>query len=114
MRGGLVELEQVLVNLFFNARDAMAGRAVRRLIVRARAGQGGVTLEVADTGGGIPLTLLSRIFDPFFTTKDIGKGTGLGLAICRTTMQSCGGSIEASNTEGGAVFTLQLAAAPEG
>ncbi len=114
VRGGLVELEQVLVNLFFNARDAMAGRAVRRLIVRARAGQGGVTLEVADTGGGIPLTLLSRIFDPFFTTKDIGKGTGLGLAICRTTMQSCGGSIEASNTEGGAVFTLHLAAAPEG
>ncbi len=111
VRGGPVELEQVLVNLFFNARDALAGRAERRLIIRGRAERRGVVLEVEDTGGGIPHGLLSRVFDPFFTTKPVGKGTGLGLSICRTTMESCGGSIEAANTDQGARFTLRLAPA---
>lgn len=111
VRGGQVELEQVLVNLFFNARDAMAGRPDRRLAVRARPEGKGVALDVEDTGGGVPATLLSRIFDPFFTTKAIGKGTGLGLSICQTTMESCGGTIEVSNTDRGARFTLHLAAA---
>ncbi|MCX7379840.1 MAG: PAS domain-containing protein, partial [Alphaproteobacteria bacterium] len=59
VHGGQVELEQVLVNLFFNARDAMAGRPERRLVVRAQAEAGGVALEVEDTGGGISPTLLS-------------------------------------------------------
>lgn len=113
VRGGQVELEQVLINLFFNARDAMAGRAERHLMVRARTEGEAVLLEVEDTGGGIPTTLMTRVFDPFFTTKELGKGTGLGLAICRTTMESCGGSISAANAAKGALFTLRLARAAE-
>ena len=104
--GGLVEIEQVLVNLLLNARDALEDQPDRRVEIRARQHGQEVMLTITDTGTGIPPELLSRIFDPFFTTKPSGKGTGLGLAISRKTMVAIGGSIEARNTGTGTEFTL--------
>ena len=104
--GGLVEIEQVLVNLLLNARDALENQKERRVEIRAHQHEQDVVLTITDTGTGIPPELLSRIFDPFFTTKPSGKGTGLGLAISRKTMVAIGGSIEARNTGTGTEFTL--------
>ena len=72
------KLQQVFLNLFLNARDAMPKGGW--LSVKTRL-EDGVIAEVGDTGSGIPSEHLSRIYDPFFTTKPIGKGTGLGLSI---------------------------------
>jgi C4-dicarboxylate-specific signal transduction histidine kinase len=108
-----VEVEQVLVNLLLNARDALAERGNRRVEIRAAGREDKVVLTVADTGGGIPPPIISRIFDPFFTTKPAGKGTGLGLAISQKTMIAIGGSIAVRNTETGAEFTLVFQALKE-
>jgi signal transduction histidine kinase len=101
-------LAQVFLNLFLNAGDAMRGPGRVRVAARV-APEGGVVVEVADTGPGIAPEDLPRIFDPFFTTKDPGAGTGLGLAICHRIAESFGGSIEAENVPGGgAAFRLRL------
>jgi two-component system NtrC family sensor kinase len=73
------KLQQVFLNLFLNARDAMPKGGW--LSVSTRIEDGHVLAEVGDTGSGIPSEHLSRIYDPFFTTKQIGRGTGLGLSI---------------------------------
>lgn len=98
---------QVLVNLLLNAADAMGGAG--RILVRARAVEGGVELVVVDHGPGIRAADLPRVFDPFFTTKEPGQGTGLGLAVCHGIMESFGGTIRAASLpEGGAAFTLSF------
>lgn len=106
--GQQVAIEQVLVNLLANARDAMAARPAdaRRLRLSASHDAGQVVLEVADSGPGIPEPVLARLFEPFFTTKSAGHGTGLGLAICHAAMRGMGGSITAHNTPQGATFRL--------
>ena len=76
-------------------------------------GQSLVEIRVADTGPGIPTELLERIFEPFMTTKEPGKGTGLGLAVSARLIDGMDGTIRADNTEGGAVFTIQLPATTE-
>ena len=73
------QLQQVFLNLFLNARDAMPSGGWLTASTRIEDGQ--VVAEVADTGSGIPPEHLARIYDPFFTTKAIGRGTGLGLSI---------------------------------
>jgi two-component system cell cycle sensor histidine kinase/response regulator CckA len=101
-------LEQVVLNLAVNARDAMEGRGTLRLALHARdmaaaelvrevgsvvsAGRWGV-LTISDTGAGMDATTLSRIFEPFFTTKPEGKGTGLGLATVYGIVQGAGGHV---------------------
>lgn len=113
----LVPLEQTIVNLLVNARDAIAGQGVARheqgriTLVGASDGDA-VTLTVADNGGGIPEAVLQRVFEPFFTTKEVGKGTGLGLSIAYSTMRAFGGSITASSVGDGTVFELRFAIAP--
>lgn len=104
----LVPLEQTILNLIVNARDAIeaTGRTDGRIRIGARATPGGVELSISDNGGGIPATAMYRLFEPFFTTKAPGKGTGLGLPICHATMRAFGGSIAAANDGEGAVFTL--------
>ena len=104
------KLQQVFLNLFLNARDAMPRGGW--LTVMTRSGAESV-IEVADTGSGIPADQLSRIYDPFFTTKDIGKGTGLGLSITYGIVQEHGGSITCDSSVGqGTRFTLRLPGAP--
>lgn len=88
-------LVQVLVNLIVNARDAMETTALPRVVkVSARAEEGGVRMEVRDTGTGIPADALNRIFDPFFSTKKRGQGTGLGLAVVSQIVRNHGGRVD--------------------
>jgi len=117
--GGFALIEQVLVNIILNARDAMAANsenALRYLVLSSSVNDtaGTVSLEISDTGPGIPPSVLDRIFEPFFTTKELGKGIGLGLSICHGIMTSFGGSISAENVPGGgAMFTLIFRKAPD-
>ena len=107
VRGDHERLRQLLLNLLFNAADALGGNG--RIEVRASNGQGVVRLTVEDDGPGIDETILDQVFDPFVTTKPTGQGTGLGLAVCHTIVGRLGGSIEAGNRpEGGAVFAVTL------
>jgi C4-dicarboxylate-specific signal transduction histidine kinase len=115
VRGGQVEIEQVLVNLLNNARDAMADRPIREIRIEARHEGGLVRLDVTDTGGGVPADKLERIFEPFFTTKPVGRGTGIGLSVARRTMRALDGAITVANTGDGACFSLTFRSAlPEG
>jgi two-component system, NtrC family, sensor kinase len=101
------KLQQVLLNLFLNARDAMPKGGW--LSIGTRLENGSALVEVSDTGSGIPAEHLSRIYDPFFTTKALGKGTGLGLSITYGIVQEHGGSIACESSAGqGTRFTLTL------
>ena len=109
------QLQQVLMNLIGNARQAIqergSGGTIRLRTARSDAGR--VLLEVSDDGPGIPETILARIFDPFFTTKPAGIGTGLGLSIVLSVVREHGGRVSVSNRpEGGVVFSIELPVAP--
>lgn len=107
------QIEQVLVNLAVNARDAMP-KGGSLTIVTGRL-DGEVLLDVTDTGIGIPTDQQASIFEPFFTTKEHGKGTGLGLATCYGIVRQAGGRIELSSESGrGSRFRVLLPALPEG
>jgi len=101
------QLQQVFLNLFLNARDAMPRGGW--LTVSSRTDGSGVIVEIADTGSGIPPEQLARIYDPFFTTKAIGRGTGLGLSISYGIVREHDGSIRCDSTVGqGTRFTMSL------
>ena len=101
------KLQQVFLNLFLNAKDAM--RKGGWLSVSTRVDERGVSAEVADTGSGIPNEYLTRIYDPFFTTKVIGEGTGLGLSITYGIVREHDGTLECESTVGqGTRFSLLL------
>ena len=107
IHGNSGKLQQVFLNLFLNARDAMPGGG--RLEVRTSRGPAGARIEVADSGQGIAPEHVHRIYDPFFTTKAARKGTGLGLSVTYCIIQEHGGSIEVSNRrDGGARFRIEL------
>ncbi|WP_434414992.1 ATP-binding protein [Nannocystis pusilla] len=111
--GDADQLEQVLLNLFSNAVDAMPRGG--RIRIRLDREDGRVVVEIADEGCGIAPEILDRIFDPFFSTKDIGKGTGLGLAISYGIIKDHGGDILVRSQPGlGTTFTIHLPDAPEG
>jgi signal transduction histidine kinase len=101
------ELNQVWTNLIDNAIDAMGGQGA--LTVRTRSEGDRVTVEIGDTGPGIPAEIRGRVFEPFFTTKDIGKGTGLGLDIAwRIVAGRHGGVIRLDSEPGDTRFTVVL------
>jgi signal transduction histidine kinase/CheY-like chemotaxis protein len=104
------ELKEVIVNLLFNALDAMLDGGT--LTVTTREAGGGVELSIADTGVGMTDEVRQRMFDPFFTTKG-GRGTGLGLSISAGIIHRHGGSIRCESGPGkGSCFTIRLPAAP--
>jgi PAS domain S-box-containing protein len=113
VKGDRIHVQQVLLNLVFNAVEAMAGTpaAARRVTVRSRLDAAGqVEISVADAGHGVPEKDLERIFESFYTTK--ADGLGLGLAIARSIVHAHGGRIWAQNrARGGAAihFTLPVA-----
>ncbi len=106
--GDPAQLRQVLINLMTNAVEAMPQGGT--LTLRTRAGPPGmVTVEVQDSGVGIPTENLSKMFTPFFTTKPIGKGTGLGLAIVYGIVKMHSGQVNVrSQVEQGTTFTVSL------
>lgn len=112
------QVEQVVVNLVSNARQAMASRPRSERNLRIETGisddgQRHLFVRVTDTGPGVPPDLLDRIFAPFFTTKTRSKGMGLGLSICRTIARSHNGEITVESVPGtGSTFTLFLPVAP--
>jgi len=101
------QLQQVFLNLFLNARDAMPSGGWLTITTRIDGGQ--LVATVSDTGSGIPPEQLARIYDPFFTTKMIGRGTGLGLSITYGIVQEHDGAIRCDSAVGqGTRFTLTL------
>jgi two-component system NtrC family sensor kinase len=109
VRGSANKLQQVFLNLFLNARDAMPGGGL--LEVRTAAHNGSVEVEVVDTGAGIPREHIHRIFDPFFTTKASGRGTGLGLSVSYGIIKEHSGKIDVRSTPGkGTSFHVEFPA----
>lgn len=101
------QLAQVLINLMINATDAMSAGGT--LTITARAEPDTATLEVADTGTGIPEQHLKHIFEPFYTTKPVGAGTGLGLAVVARIIEAHKGRIEVQTEPGrGTCFRIEL------
>jgi nitrogen-specific signal transduction histidine kinase/CheY-like chemotaxis protein len=111
-------LGQVFLNLLVNAAQAIPTGNANKHEVKLRSFTtplGLATLEVEDTGAGIPQDKLSKIFDPFFTTKPVGVGTGLGLSICHAIVSSVGGQLEVESRLGvGTLFRVILPPAPTG
>ncbi len=109
------QLEQVMVNLVTNARDAMPAGGMLRIstaIDQAEAPERGVVLTVSDTGRGMDQEQLRHIFEPFFTTKETGKGSGLGLALVARIVQGHQGTITVKSEPGaGTTFRLWFPAA---
>ncbi len=122
IRADAGQVEQVLMNLVVNARDAMPGGGRLTISTRndspapppspsaqAAAAPARVLLRVADTGSGIDTTVMAHLFEPFFTTKEEGKGTGLGLATVYGIVHQSGGQVEVESRPGeGASFSVYL------
>ena len=108
--GHPVQMEQVILNLLTNARDAVMANGTEKKITLAVDGSGDdrVRITVTDSGGGIPPNAIEHLFEPFFTTKEMGEGTGLGLSVSYGIIHDMGGTIEAENVAGGARFTITL------
>jgi len=110
-------LEQVLINLLINARDAIEEKyqgadfrlGDKLISLKSYVKDHRVTVEVSDTGTGIPKKIADKIFEPFYTTKDVGKGTGLGLSISYGIIREIGGEIRVGRKDGeGARFVIEF------
>jgi len=114
VRGNPHELQQVFLNLFLNAIQAMPEGGTVRVTASAD-GDDAVRIDVSDEGTGIATEHLDEIFDPFFTTGKPGEGTGLGLSVSLGIMEKHGGSISVESEVGrGSTFSLRLPRAPNG
>lgn len=107
------EMHQVFLNLVNNAIYAME-KSGGSIHFKSYQGDGKIMVEVADTGPGIPESIINRVFDPFFTTKPVGQGTGLGLSICYGIVRKMNGDIQVQSTVGkGTNFIISLPVGPE-
>ena len=111
VRADASQLDQVLMNLVVNARDAMPSGGTLTISTANDPSGSAVLISVADTGQGIPLELREKIFDAFFTTKEVGKGTGLGLATVRRIVEESHGTITLDSVPGRTSFNLRFPAA---
>jgi signal transduction histidine kinase len=99
-----MQLEQALLEIISNALDAMPNGG--RLRVAARAAHEGVEIEITDTGGGIPQSIIASVCEPFFTTRP--EGTGLGLAIAKRYVEQNGGRLGVTSENGGTTVRVWL------
>jgi two-component system NtrC family sensor kinase len=105
------QLQQVFLNMIFNAAEAMEGKGTLTLRTSLDGGGADVTVAITDTGHGIKDEDRERLFEPFFTTKEVGQGTGLGLAISYGIIQKHNGKIEVRSEPGrGATFIIKIPA----
>lgn len=107
--GNLNRIEQVIMNLMVNAKQAFEAysRNDKCIWIKTGSESNNIHIEVTDNASGIPENIIEKIFDPFFTTKEFGKGTGLGLTISRAIVKDFKGEIHAINNEyGGATFKM--------
>jgi len=104
------EFIQVILNLISNARDAIDENNIKdgKIIVEDKQVGDEVIITIKDNAGGVDESLLTRIFEPYFTTKEQGKGTGMGLYMSKEILEHMAGSIECSNTNEGALFTIKI------
>ena len=100
MVGDANRLQQTLLNLIFNAIEAMAEGGQLDIVTKYNEAEKNVQIQIQDTGHGIPEKDLDHIYDPFFTTKEEGKGTGLGLSIVYGVTKNHGGKIAVKSTVG--------------
>ncbi len=108
LQGDAEQIDQVLINLISNARQAMpqGGRLTLRMTKAHLRGEEAVRIEIQDTGEGIPPEMMRNIFNPFFTTRK--QGTGLGLSICHRIIEHHQGELKAANHQDGAIFSITL------
>jgi C4-dicarboxylate-specific signal transduction histidine kinase len=107
--GNPIQLEQVVMNLLTNARDAVSESSEKRIGIATSLDADNAFVVVEDTGPGVPEDLQQRVFDPFFTTKEVGEGTGLGLSIVYGIIKEHEGAIYVERAEpNGARFVVQL------
>ncbi len=112
IRADETQIEQVLLNLAINARDAMPEGGQLKFTTENRNGE--VSVRVSDTGTGIDRTVLPKIFDPFFTTKEKSKGTGLGLSVVYGIVKQAGGSVDVESELGkGTEFIMKFPCSEE-
>ncbi|MGU3492820.1 ATP-binding protein [Xanthobacteraceae bacterium A53D] len=119
------QLEQVIINLLQNARDAIRERrrtigtnylgaiAIEMNLDQSDPTSPSITISVKDNAGGVPEHVLDKVFQPFFTTKPPGQGTGLGLSVSFGIIRDHGGTLTVENAFEGAIFTIRLPALPE-
>lgn len=102
-------MQQILVNLIANAKDAVDGCDHKRIIVHAAIDDDHMRVSVVDTGCGMTESVRRRMFDPFFTTKPTGQGSGLGMSVSQNLVKNLGGFIEVDSREGeGTAITVSL------
>lgn len=103
------QIEQVLINLLINAKDAVEHSPEKVVFIKAHDKQGKLYIEISDSGSGIEASKLDEIFAPFYTTKALGKGTGLGLSISYSIIHQHKGELQVSSEVGkGSLFTVIL------
>ena len=113
--GSRGRLQQVLVNLLTNARDAIADKEDKVISIQAQSLEDSILISVQDNGCGISEELKEKVFEPFFTTKDVNKGTGIGLALISSIVKQHNGEIVLESEKGlGAKFVIQLPSSREG
>lgn len=106
--GSAIQLEQVIMNLLTNARDAVSNAPERKIVIKTSVEATRLIVSTFDTGPGIPQELEQKVFDPFFTTKEVGEGTGLGLSIVYGIIREHGGNISIDTSGTGGHFIIEL------
>lgn len=109
VNGDVSKLQQIFMNLFGNAKDALEGVPGAKISVNALIEKNNIVFEVSDNGSGIPMDIRQKVFDPFFTSKPVGKGTGIGLSITKNFVEDLNGAIKIkSSSKKGTVFKISI------
>ncbi len=108
VKGNLVQLSQVLINLLNNSIDAISELDKKWISINVKKENDFIVISVADSGAGIPEGIRSTIFDPFFTSKEVGKGTGLGLSLSKQIIESFEGELKLNSNVKNTCFEIYL------